>query len=172
MITDSWVQGSQTNEGTLKIAAQKQENVMLGKTCVRQQSCPLSPVVSEWPRRQTWIQVLPSPLLAIGSWANAWFYLWSLRLLIWKMGRLLIAMPVHRNVRSLNEKSQPVVGAQGDGRWRQGMCSVEHVGAEAAMALAPGPLLSTGSVAWCLLTWLWAQCWGARGSPWATTPLG
>lgn len=98
-------------------------------------------------------------------------YFRSLRLLIWKMGILLIAMPVHRNVRSLNEKSQPVVGAQGDGRWRQGVCSVEHVGAEAAMALGPGPLLSTGSVAWCLLTWLWAQCWGARGSPWATTPL-
>lgn len=77
---------------------------------------------------------------------------WRLRLLIWTMGILLTAMPVHRNVRPLNEESQPEAGAQADGRWAQG---VGHVGAEAAMALGPGPLAESGQ---CLLVPAGRQC--------------
>lgn len=53
-------------------------------------------------------------------------------------------MPVHRNVRPLNEKSQPVAGAQADGRWTQGVRHGGRVEAEAAMALDPGPLAECG----------------------------
>lgn len=56
---------------------------------------------------------------------------WSLGLLIWKMGILLIAMPVHRNSRDEMRRAQPIVGPQGGGGWQ---CSWE--GAEGA--LGPG----------------------------------
>lgn len=80
---------------------------------------------------------------------------WSLRLLIWTMGILLTAMPVHRNVRPLNEESHPEAGAQADGRWTQGVGHVGHMGAEAAMALDPGPLAESGQ---CRLVPAGRQC--------------
>ena len=38
---------------------------------------------------------------------------WSLGLLIWKMGTLLIAMPIHRNSRDEVRRAQPIAGPQG-----------------------------------------------------------
>lgn len=98
------------------------------------------------------------------------------------MGILFTAVPVHRNVRPLNEKSQPVAGAQADGRWTQGVHHMGRVGADAATALDPGLLAECGQcrlvpagLSVCpptLQAWFWAQCWEAWGSPWANAPLG
>ena len=156
VLSDSWVQGSQTNQSTLKTAGQKQEFHGEKDSC--ESRAALSPGVSKRVATEADLDsdlALAPACCGISGKCSVYFVFLELQPSPLENGTLptasLTASAVCRNGRWLKGKSWSLGGAQGGSR-RKRECTVWGVGAEVALELGAmrwvrGLLLTAGSVA-------------------------